>query len=149
MMTISAGPLLIPVVGVSPVALTDTFSQGRALGARRHDAIDIMAARGTEVRAAADGRIEKLFWSGDGGRTLYQRAFGGQLIYYYAHLDDYAPGIREGQGVRRGTLLGYVGSTGNADPSAPHLHFAVHVLRPGDPWYRGRAINPYPLLTKR
>ncbi len=149
MMTISAGPLLIPVVGVSPVALTDTFSQGRALGARRHDAIDIMAARGTEVRAAADGRIEKLFWSGDGGRTLYQRAFGGRLIYYYAHLDDYAPGIREGQGVRRGTLLGYVGSTGNADPSAPHLHFAVHVLRPGDPWYRGRAINPYPLLTKR
>jgi len=144
-----AGPLMIPVTGVSPGALTDTFTQGRALGARRHDAIDIMAARGTEVRAAADGRIEKLFWSGDGGRTLYQRAPGGRLIYYYAHLDGYAPGIREGQGVRRGTLLGYVGSTGNADPSAPHLHFAVHVMRPSDPWYMGRAINPYPLLTKR
>lgn len=147
--SVSAGPLTIPVTGVSPGALTDTFTQGRALGARRHDAIDIMAPRGTEVRAVADGRIEKLFWSGDGGRTLYQRAPGGRLIYYYAHLDGYAPGIREGQGVRRGALLGYVGSTGNADPSAPHLHFAVHVMRPADPWYRGRAINPYPLLAKR
>lgn len=146
-MSVTSGPLLVPVVEVSPSALTDTFTQGRAMGARRHDAIDIMAPRGTQVRAAADGLIEKLFWSGDGGRTLYQRARGGRLLYYYAHLDGYAPGLHEQQVVRRGDVLGVVGSTGNADPSAPHLHFAVHVMRPGDPWYRGRAINPYPLLV--
>ncbi|MDI1296208.1 MAG: M23 family metallopeptidase, partial [bacterium] len=107
----------------------------------------IMAARGTVVRAAADGRIEKLFWSHDGGRTLYQRSADGRGIYYYAHLDGYAPGLHEGQGVRRGTPIATVGSTGNADPAAPHLHFAVNIAAPTDPWYRGRPVNPYPLLV--
>lgn len=142
------GPLLIPVEGVPAAALTDTFAQARAGGARPHDAIDIMAARGRAVLAAADGRVEKLFWSADGGRTLYQRSTDGRLLFYYAHLDGYAPGLREGQMLRRGQRIAYVGSTGNADPAAPHLHFAVHVTRSGEPWYGGRAINPYPLLTR-
>ena len=143
------GPLLIPVEGVPASALTDTFTQARANGARSHDAIDIMAARGRAVLAAADGRIEKIFWSHDGGRTLYQRSSDGRLLYYYAHLDSYAPGLREGQALRRGQRIATVGSTGNADPSAPHLHFAVHVMKAGEPWYGGRAINPYPLLVRR
>ncbi|WP_242123279.1 M23 family metallopeptidase [Sphingobium sp. Sx8-8] len=143
-----AGELLIPVEGVPPTALTDTFTQARASGARAHDAIDIMAARGRAVLAAADGRIEKLFWSAEGGRTLYERSADGRRIYYYAHLDAYAPGVREGMAVRRGQRIASVGSTGNADPSAPHLHFAVHEMGAGEPWHGGRAINPYPLLAR-
>ncbi|HJT40001.1 MAG TPA: M23 family metallopeptidase [Sphingobium sp.] len=141
------GSLLIPVEGVPPSALTDTFTQARASGTRPHDAIDIMAARGRAVLAAADGRIEKLFSSVDGGRTVYQRSNDGRRIYYYAHLDAYAPGLAEGQKVRRAQKIATVGSTGNADPAAPHLHFAVHEMAPGEPWYGGRAINPYPLLA--
>jgi murein DD-endopeptidase MepM/ murein hydrolase activator NlpD len=110
-------------------------------------AIDIMAARGRAVLAAADGRIEKIFWSEAGGRTLYERAPDGRTVYYYAHLDGYAPGLREGQVVRRGQRIATVGSTGNADTAAPHLHFAVNIMAPGDPWHGGRPINPYPLLV--
>lgn len=143
------GSLLIPVEGVPVSALTDTFTQARAGGARPHDAIDIMAARGRAVLAAADGRVQKLFWSEEGGRTLYQRSYDGRLIYYYAHLDNYAPGLHEGQSLKRGQPVATVGSTGNADPSAPHLHFAVNVMQPGEAWYGGRPINPYPLLVRR
>ncbi|KQN00732.1 peptidase M23 [Sphingobium sp. Leaf26] len=143
------GPLLIPVEGVPAAALTDTFTQARADGARPHDAIDIMAARGRAVLAAANGPVEKLFWSEDGGRTLYQRSPDGHFLYYYAHLDGYAPGLREGQWLRRGQPVATVGSTGNADPSAPHLHFAVNIMQPGESWYGGRPINPYPLLARR
>jgi murein DD-endopeptidase MepM/ murein hydrolase activator NlpD len=143
------GPLLIPVEGIPASALTDTFTQARAGGARPHDAIDIIAARGRAVLAAADGRIEKIFWSEAGGRTLYERSADGRLIYYYAHLDGYAPGLREGQNIRRGQPVATVGSTGNADPAAPHLHFAVNVMQPGEPWHGGRPVNPYPLLVRR
>jgi murein DD-endopeptidase MepM/ murein hydrolase activator NlpD len=143
------GGLVIPVDGVAPASLTDTFVQARAGGMRPHDAIDIMAPRGRAVLAAADGRVEKIFWSEDGGRTLYQRSKDGKLLYYYAHLDSYAPGVREGQTLRRGQVIAAVGSTGNADPSAPHLHFAIHLMRAGEPWYGGRPIDPYPLLTTR
>lgn len=142
------GPLLIPVEGVPPTALTDTFTQARAGGARPHDAIDIMAARGRAVLAASDGRIEKLFTSADGGLTIYERSPDGRRIFYYAHLDGYAAGLAEGQSVRRGQKIATVGSTGNADPSAPHLHFAMNEIAPGEPWYGGRAINPYPLLAR-
>ena len=145
--TAAWGKLVIPVEGVPSSALADTFTQARAGGARPHDAIDIMAARGRPVVAAADGRVEKLFWSGEGGRTLYQRSTDGKRIYYYAHLDSYAPGLGEGQALQRGQPIGTVGSTGNADESAPHLHFAIHLVRPDEPWYGGQPINPYPLLV--
>jgi murein DD-endopeptidase MepM/ murein hydrolase activator NlpD len=145
--TVSNGALLIPVEGVPASALTDTFTQARAGGARPHDAIDIMAARGRVVLAAADGRIEKIFWSEAGGRTLYERAPDGRTLYYYAHLDSYAPGLHEGQAIRRGQRIATVGSTGNADPAAPHLHFAVSRMAPADPWYGGQPVNPYPLLV--
>jgi len=142
------GQLLIPVAGIAPEALADTYTQGRAQGARRHDAIDIAAPRGTPVVAAADGQVEKLFFSpGGGGITAYLRSPDRQFVYYYAHLDAFAPGLREGLRLRRGEPVGTVGSTGNADPAGPHLHFAIHVMAPADRWWQGRPINPYPLLA--
>ena len=139
--------LLIPVQGVKGTGLTDTFNDSRALG-RRHDAIDIMAPRGTDVRAVDDGTIAKLFTSKAGGLTIYQFDPTQMFSYYYAHLDRYAPGMAERQSVRRGQLLGYVGSTGNASERAPHLHFAIARLGTDHAWWKGDPINPYPLLAK-
>ncbi len=147
---ITVGPagLAIPVVGVKPLHLVDTFSQARAGGARVHDAIDIMAATGTPVIAAADGTVEKLYFSdGGGGTSVYIRSPDGKWSYYYAHLSAYAPGLREGQKLRRGAPVGYVGSSGNANPAGPHLHFAINRMGPGEKWWQGSAINPYPLLA--
>jgi len=139
--------LLIPVAGVGPNRLVDTFNDARAVG-RRHDAIDIMAPRGTEVRAADAGTIAKLFTSDAGGLTVYEFDPTQTFSYYYAHLDRYAPGLAEHQTVKRGQLLGYVGSTGNASEDAPHLHFAIARLGTERAWWKGDPINPYPLLRK-
>ena len=147
-----AGPtgLVIPVIGVKREALLDTFTQARAGGSRPHDAIDIMAPHGTPVVASAPGRLEKLFFSkGGGGISAYVRSTDGLWTYYYAHLQDYAPGLYEGQAIGRGDPIGRVGSTGNANPAGPHLHFAIHRMAAGEKWYQGRAINPYPLLAGR
>lgn len=142
--------LAIPVAGVKPAQLVDTFTQARAGGARVHDAIDIMAPEGTAVLAAAPGTVEKLYFSnGGGGISAYVRSDDGRWNYYYAHLRDYAPGIREGQKVPRGALLGYVGHTGNASPDGPHLHFAINAMQAGETWHQGTPINPYPLLAGR
>lgn len=143
----AVGRLVIPVAGVKPGELTDTFTQAREDGARRHDAIDILAPRGTLVVAAAPGRVDKLFLSDDGGKTVYIRSPDRRRIYYYAHLDRYAPQLREGERIDRGTRLGTVGSTGNANPEAPHLHFAIWHTTPDAQWYDdGAAINPYRML---
>jgi murein DD-endopeptidase MepM/ murein hydrolase activator NlpD len=139
--------LRIPVEGVTTNQLRDTFNDTRAVG-RRHDAIDIMAPRGTEVRAVDDGTIAKLFTSKAGGLTIYQFDPTQTFSYYYAHLDHYVSGLAERQSVRRGQLLGYVGSTGNASESAPHLHFAIARLGTDRAWWKGDPINPYPLLAK-
>lgn len=140
--------LVIPVQGVGASQLGDTFSDARAQG-RVHEAIDIMAPRGTPVLAVADGTVEKLFNSVPGGLTIYQFEPSGRYAYYYAHLDRYADGLAEKQPIRQGQVIGYVGSTGNANPAAPHLHFAVFVLGPEKQWWKGTAINPYPLLRPR
>jgi peptidoglycan LD-endopeptidase LytH len=134
--------LQIPVEGMAPERLVDTYLQGRG-SARRHEAIDILAPAGTPVLAVDDGRIAKLFTSKPGGLTIYQFDPGQHLAYYYAHLQRYAAGVHEGMTVKRGDVIGYVGSTGNADPGTPHLHFAV--FRLGDPpkWWQGEAVNPY------
>lgn len=138
-----AGPgLLIPVAGVKAEQLFDTYTQARGSG-RAHDAIDIMAPTGTPVQAVADGTIVKLFNSKPGGLTIYQFDSAGVLAYYYAHLDHYADSLVEGQSVRRGDLIGYVGYSGNAHPDAPHLHFAIFVLGPEKHWWQGTPINPY------
>ena len=126
--------------------MRDTYTDARASGARRHDAIDILAAEGTPVLAVEDGRIAKLFWSaGGGGTTIYQFDPSEQYAYYYAHLQRYADGLKEGQMLKRGQLIGYVGHTGNASADAPHLHFAVFKLGPDKRWWKGEALNPYPL----
>jgi peptidoglycan LD-endopeptidase LytH len=146
-LVLGPGGLAIPVAGVKADQLLDTFTQARS-GGRVHDAIDIMAPRGTPVIASAPGRLEKLFFSkGGGGITAYVRSDDGRWLYYYAHLQDYAPGLHEGQAIRQGDPIGRVGSTGNASPSGPHLHFAIYRMEKGEKWYDGTPINPYPLLA--
>lgn len=145
-----AGPsrLLIPVAGVHAGQLVNTYAHARAGGRRRHDAIDIMAPHGTPVRAAAAGIVEKLYFSqGGGGITAYVRSHDGRWLYYYAHLQAYAPGLAEGDRIEAGDPIGLVGSTGNANPAGPHLHFAVYRIAPGQRFHQGTAINPYPLLA--
>ena len=137
--------LLVPVEGIPYAKLTDTFDQPRGQE-RHHEALDIMAPKDTPVRAAGDGKVVKLFDSKPGGITLYQFDPSEQHAYYYAHLDRYADGIKEGMQLKRGDLLGYVGATGNADPNAPHLHFAVFALTPEKQWWKGTPVNPYPML---
>jgi murein DD-endopeptidase MepM/ murein hydrolase activator NlpD len=139
--------LAIPVVGVKATDLVDTFDAARGTG-RRHDAIDIMAPEGTPVIAAADGTIEKLFFSkGGGGITIYERSTDRKWMYYYAHLQGYAPGLAEGQQVKRGQVIARVDHTGDASPSGPHLHFAINSMAPSERWWQGTPINPYPLLA--
>jgi murein DD-endopeptidase MepM/ murein hydrolase activator NlpD len=133
--------LLLPVQGVRREELRDSFDDART--GHVHEALDIMAPRGTAVLAVEDGRLVKLFYSRQGGNTLYQFDPGQTYAYYYAHLDRYAPGLREGDALSRGQVIGYVGSSGNASPEAPHLHFAIFVLNPDRHWWQGRAINPF------
>jgi murein DD-endopeptidase MepM/ murein hydrolase activator NlpD len=144
--TTMPGKLLVPVQGMKSAQLTDTFYQPRG-EQRQHEALDIMAPTGTPVVAVADGKVAKLFHSKPGGLTVYQFDPTGQFAYYYAHLDRYADGIAEGMEVKRGTLIGYVGVTGNSDPNAPHLHFAVVALTPEKQWWKGTPLNPFPLMS--
>lgn len=138
--------LLLPVQGVTASELRDTFGDGRDGGQRGHEAIDILAPTGTPVLAVDDGRIVKLFLSQPGGITVYQFDPSGRFAYYYAHLERYADGLAEGQAVRRGSVIGYVGATGNARPDAPHLHFAIFRLGPEKQWWQGEPVNPFPYL---
>lgn len=136
--------LMVPVAGVPPSRLNDTFHEKR--GSRIHEALDIAAPRGTPVIAADDGTVAKLFTSESGGLTVYIADRTRQIIYYYAHLDAYAPGLREGMMVRTGDVLGTVGTTGNAPPQAPHLHFAIGEMDAGKSWYRTTPFDPRPYL---
>ncbi|HEX8246018.1 MAG TPA: M23 family metallopeptidase [Longimicrobium sp.] len=141
------GQLLVPVQGVTPAQLRDTYSQARGQG-RVHDAIDIAAARGTPVLATADGRVLKLFASDRGGTTLYQLGTDGRTIYYYAHLDRYAAGIAEGKTLRQGDVIGYVGNSGNAGAGNYHLHFEITTTADPKRFWAGTPQNPYPLLRR-
>lgn len=143
-----ADQLIIPVLDVSADELVDSYSDARGGGERLHEAIDIMAETGTSVIAASPGTIERLFLSDAGGKTIYVRSTDGGTIYYYAHLSDYAPGLREGQRIRRGQRIGTVGSSGNADPEAPHLHFAILRTTASAKWWEpANPVNPYSLLN--
>lgn len=139
--------LLIPVAGIRPEQLQDTFTASRSEG-RSHDAIDIIAPRGTPVLATIDGRILRLFSSVKGGITLYQLGPDERTVYYYAHLDRYADGISEGRVLRRGETIAYVGDTGNATPGNYHLHFQVYRITDPKHFYTGDNLNPYPLLRE-
>jgi peptidoglycan LD-endopeptidase LytH len=136
--------LTVPVVGVTKRNLVDTYNQRR--GIRPHEALDIPAPRGTQVIAAGDGRVVKLFHSLAGGLTVYQFDPSERFAYYYAHLDHYAQGLTEGTMLKRGDAIGAVGSTGNARDDSPHLHFAIFKLSSEKKWWQGSPINPFPLL---
>lgn len=140
--------LAFPVPGIEASAVQDTFDDARGNGDRVHEATDIMADRGKPIVAVDDGVITKLFTSVPGGLTIYQFDPSERWCYYYAHLDRYAPGIKDGVQVRRGQTIAYVGSTGNANPEAPHLHFAIFELGPEKQYWKGRPINPYPMLMR-
>jgi len=144
-----SGPQLraLPIDGLRAADLHDSFSDGRGLS--KHEAIDIMEPRGTPVHAVVDGTLARLFWSRAGGHTVYQFDNNRVYCYYYAHLDHYAPGVQEGQRVSAGDVIAYVGSTGNASASAPHLHFTIFELEPEKRWWKGTVINPYPILLRR
>jgi murein DD-endopeptidase MepM/ murein hydrolase activator NlpD len=144
--TLEGRTLAMPVVGARTLDLRDNFEEARGSG--RHEAIDILAPRGTSVVAADDGKVVKLFTSRQGGLTVYQFDRNDTHCYYYAHLDRYAEGLREGLFLRRGDPVGSVGTTGNALRDTPHLHFAIFELGPEKHWWEGKALNPYPFLMK-
>jgi murein DD-endopeptidase MepM/ murein hydrolase activator NlpD len=136
--------LLIPVEGIQPGQLVRSFDDSR--GGRQHEAIDILAARNTPVKAIEDGKIARLFFSKAGGITVYQFDPAEQYCYYYAHLERYADGLVEGQQVRKGQVIGYVGTSGNAPKDTPHLHFAIFRLTEAKRWWEGTPIDPYDVL---
>jgi murein DD-endopeptidase MepM/ murein hydrolase activator NlpD len=141
-----ARDLKLPVDGVDEKDLRNSFTDAR--GSRTHEALDILAPRGTKVRAVEDGRIQKLFTSKAGGLTIYEFDPTETFTYYSAHLDRYEDGLHEGQVVKRGDVIGYVGSTGNASDEAPQLHFPIFRLGPEKRWWKGEPINPYLVLAE-
>jgi murein DD-endopeptidase MepM/ murein hydrolase activator NlpD len=141
------GKLLVPVAGVERTALRSSWGEARGGGTRAHHGLDIMAAAGTPVLAAADGRVERLFPSRLGGTTLYQRSADGAWEFYYAHLSGYAPGLTEGQTVRAGQVIAFVGDTGDAGPGNYHLHFELSRMPAGARWWEGEALDPFPYLA--
>ncbi len=142
-----APTLVVPVEGVDVSRLHSSWGDTRG-GGRGHQGLDVMAPAGTPVIAAADGTVEKLYFSrGGGGITLYQRSIDGRWMFYYAHLRGYAPGIAEGRQVHMGETLAYVGDTGNAGAGNYHLHFGVARMAPGEGWWQGTSVDPYPLLA--
>ena len=136
--------LAMPIANVDPSTLHSNFEDARA--GHKHEALDIMAPRGTPVMAVAEGNVAKLFNSKDGGLTVYQFDNTQKYAFYYAHLDRYAPNLKEGMLLRKGDTLGFVGTTGDAPPNAPHLHFSVFMLGPEKNWWKGTAIDPLPLF---
>jgi murein DD-endopeptidase MepM/ murein hydrolase activator NlpD len=137
----------IPVANMKVSDLRDTFSETRGTE-RRHEATDILAPRGTPVLAVEDGTIKKLFLSKPGGITIYLSDPAEHYVFYYAHLQGYANDLKEGAAVQKGQVIGFVGTTGNAPPDTPHLHFAISILGPDKKWWTGTPIDPYPILRE-
>jgi murein DD-endopeptidase MepM/ murein hydrolase activator NlpD len=137
--------LTLPVQGIKPTQLQDTFNDNRG-SSRKHEALDVLAPRNTPILAVEDGKIAKLFVSDAGGITIYQFDPSSSYAYYYAHLERYADGLKEGAPIKRGQVIGYVGTTGNAPRDTPHLHFAIFKLGEDKKWWEGTPIDPYSVL---
>jgi murein DD-endopeptidase MepM/ murein hydrolase activator NlpD len=135
--------LRLPIDGADVAAMKGDFRERRGGGSRGHEAVDILAPRHTPIHAVDDGSIARLFESAAGGTTIYQFDPSGRFCYYYAHLQAYAPGLRDGQRIERGDVIGYVGTTGNAPPNTPHLHFAIFELTDAKQWWNGTPIDPF------
>jgi murein DD-endopeptidase MepM/ murein hydrolase activator NlpD len=142
---LAARHLAVPVEGVSPDKLVRSYNDARS-GGREHEALDILAPRNTPVVAVEDGTVARLFLSKAGGNTIYQFDPTREYSYYYAHLERYAVGLKEGDQVHRGQIIGYVGTSGNAPKDTPHLHFAIFLLTQGKHWWEGTPIDPYDIL---
>ncbi|MBM3906453.1 MAG: M23 family metallopeptidase [Gemmatimonadetes bacterium] len=140
--------LMVPVDGITPDAVPDTYWQARDGGARAHQAVDILAKRGTPVLSVDSGTILRLTKSTLGGITIYATDPERRFVFYYAHLDRYADGLREGQGVAQGEVIGYVGTTGNAPKNTPHLHFQVMRYLDARTYWNGPPLDPRPFLTQ-
>ncbi len=136
---------IVPISGIAAAKLPDTFNELRG-GTRKHEALDILAPRGTPVHSADDGTVIKLFTSTAGGLSVYVAGPAQHFVYYYAHLDSYANGLAEGRALRKGDVLGYVGSSGNADPNVPHLHFGIARTDNVKEWWKGEPVNPTTVL---
>lgn len=139
--------LVVPVAGIDPSRISDSFDARRA-GGRRHGALDLMAPRGTPVLSADDGRILRLRTNSLGGITIYAADSTARVVYYYAHLERYRRGLREGDRLQRGDTIGYVGTSGNAPRGTPHLHFQVMLMPADGRWWAGKPVNPLPLLRR-
>jgi murein DD-endopeptidase MepM/ murein hydrolase activator NlpD len=137
---------MVPVAGVAPGDVSDTFTASR--GERNHNALDIMAPRGTPVLVADSGTVWKVRSNNLGGLTVYVLDHEERFVYYYAHLDTYRRGLKEGEKVQQGSVIGYVGTTGNAPRDVPHLHFQVLIYRCNGRWWDGDPINPHKFLAK-
>jgi peptidoglycan LD-endopeptidase LytH len=136
--------LRVPIDGADVEAFKGQFADLRENGNRPHEAVDILAPRNTAIHAVDDGTIAKLFFSkGGGGNTIYEYDPSQRYGYYYAHLERYAAGLKNGQRVSRGDVIGFVGTSGNAPPNTPHLHFAIFALGPAHQWWKGQPIDPY------
>ncbi len=143
----SSASLAMPIASYPVSSLHHDWGDPREGGQRKHQGLDLMAPGGTPVVAALSGMVEKLFDSDRGGHTVYIRSPDRRWMLYYAHLKGYAPDLAEGQQVRQGQVVGYVGDSGNAGAGNTHLHFAVSWMRAGDHWYQGEPVDPYPLLA--
>jgi peptidoglycan LD-endopeptidase LytH len=139
--------LRLPIDGITPAVLQGSFNEAR--GDSRHEAVDIAAPRNTPVHALEDGTIARLFVSQLGGNTIYQTDPTGEYVYYYAHLEGYEPTIKEGDKVKRGQVIGFVGTSGNAPPNTPHLHLSISILTPEKKWWHARAIDPYEVYKSK
>jgi murein DD-endopeptidase MepM/ murein hydrolase activator NlpD len=144
-----ARELMVPVAGVDPADVPDTFGDTRDGGWRRHEALDIPAPRGTPVVSADEGVVLAVHESRHGGRTVYATDPARRFVYYYAHLERYRAGLRAGTTLARGDVLGAVGTSGNADHDFPHLHFQLTIVGDDGEWRHGRAVDPRPFLVRR
>jgi murein DD-endopeptidase MepM/ murein hydrolase activator NlpD len=140
---LTARRLTLPVDKADVDRWKGMFGEGRDAGKRPHEAVDVLAPRNTPIHAVEDGVVAKLFYSKAGGNTIYQFDPDGRFCYYYAHLQQYAPGLEEGQRIKRDQIIGYVGTSGNAPPDTPHLHFAIFALDEKKHWWQGRPLDPY------
>jgi peptidoglycan LD-endopeptidase LytH len=145
----TSGSLRVPIDGTDIETWKGGFDERRGGGARGHEAVDILSPRNTPVHAVVSGTIAKIFESKAGGHTVYEFDADRRLCYYYAHLERYAPGLHDGQAVSQGDVIGYVGTSGNAPPNTPHLHFAVFQLNDDKQWWKGRPIDPYLVFKER
>jgi len=145
----TSGSLRVPIDGTDIETWKGSFDERRGGGARGHEAVDILSPRNTPVHAVVSGTIAKIFESKAGGHTVYEFDADRRLCYYYAHLERYAPGLHDGQAVSQGDVIGYVGTSGNAPPNTPHLHFAVFQMNDEKQWWNGRPIDPYLVFKEK